>query len=220
MTLVRSQVKTGRASGNLIVQDYQNPAYAATVSLTTYVEDTLIQIALTGACTIDLTLTNALVGDRIKFLLSADSSNRAVTYSIGFTSSTTDTVTANSTGVSEFVYNGTSWDKATYNYQSSPVDIQTPAYAATISLTTTLRETKLIPALLTGALTINAVVTSAIAGDTLRVDFSADTTNRVVTFGTNFASAGTLTVTASKFAGISFMYNGTVWVEQGRAITV
>jgi hypothetical protein len=73
---------------------------------------------------------------------------------------------------------------------------------------------------LTGALTLTAATTLSNIGDTLVFMFSADGTNRVVTFSTGFAVTGTLTVTASKLATASFVFNGTSWVEVSRAVTV
>jgi len=94
-----------------------------------------------------------------------------------------------------------------------------PAYAATIAIVPTQQINLVNPAQLTGALTINATVSNLYIGDIVRCMFSADATNRVVTFGTGFASAGTLTVVASKFGFVDFMFNGTVLQEMGRALT-
>jgi hypothetical protein len=74
---------------------------------------------------------------------------------------------------------------------------------------------------LTGALTMTAVVTNLYIGDLVRILFSADATNRVVTFSTGFAvTAATMTVTASKLAFIDLIFNGTSLQEMGRAVTV
>jgi len=97
-------------------------------------------------------------------------------------------------------------------------DFQTPAHAATLAVAPKYFDTTVKLAELTGAVTINATTTNAYAGDILKFLFIADGTNRVVTFGTNMASTGTLTVTASKKATASFIFNGTTYVESGRAI--
>ncbi|RYD57015.1 MAG: hypothetical protein EOP56_09415 [Sphingobacteriales bacterium] len=100
---------------------------------------------------------------------------------------------------------------------------QAPAYAASIAITTKEYSTTVMPAQLTGALTLTIGVgtstTAPMKGDIVRFVFSADGTNRVVTFSTGFQSAGTLTVVASKFGSASFMFNGTAWIETGRALT-
>ncbi len=98
-------------------------------------------------------------------------------------------------------------------------DYQTPAYAPTIAVVTDEYYTLVKPARLTGAVTISADVTTPKIGDILEFVFAADGTNREVTYDTGFASAGTLTVVASKFGATRFMYNGAVWQETGRALT-
>jgi len=94
-----------------------------------------------------------------------------------------------------------------------------PAYATPLAIIPTAQVTLVNPAQLTGALTMTANVTNLYVGDIVRCMFSADATNRVVTFSTGFASAGTLTVVASKFGFVDFMFNGTVLQEMGRALT-
>lgn len=98
------------------------------------------------------------------------------------------------------------------------------AYAASIALATKPNAafTVFRVAQATGALTLTIGVGSSttppFAGDLAEILLSSDTTGRVVTFSTGFASAGTLTMTLSKKAFISFMFDGTVWVETGRSI--
>ncbi len=100
-------------------------------------------------------------------------------------------------------------------------DYKEPAYAATISVTPTKSITYVNVAQLTGALTLNTVVTSCVAGCTLVLLFKADGTNRTVTLGTGLtSSAATIVVTASKNASVSYVFNGVAFVETGRAITV
>jgi hypothetical protein len=100
-------------------------------------------------------------------------------------------------------------------------DYQAKAYAASIAVTTDARvhNTLVKVAQLTGALTVTIGVANPLIGDRVTLLFGADGTNRIVTFSTGFASAGTLTVTASKFASAVFMFDGTSWVEVSRAIT-
>jgi hypothetical protein len=100
----------------------------------------------------------------------------------------------------------------TYNYLK-------PAYVATLSVNLSNSKTFVEPALLTGAMTVNAVVSNSLEFDEVVFLLTADSTNRVVTFGTNFKTSGTLTVTASKIASIAFVFNGTYWVEVSRTVT-
>ena len=100
----------------------------------------------------------------------------------------------------------------TYSYYN-------PAYAATLLVAPNDSSTSYIVQELTGALTINASLGTALPLDVITFLFNADTSNRVVTFGTGFSSAGTLTVTASKKGSASFVFDGVSFVERSRAIT-
>lgn len=200
--------------------DVQTPAYGASIAITTTVRNTAVVPAqLTGALTITAVTTSAQSGDTLNFIFSADSTARVVTFSTNFTASGTLTVRASSTATASFIYNGSSWILVSVNDLRSKPDVQAPAYGATISLTTTKATTFVNVGQLAGALTINAVVTSAIANDLLYFTFSADGTNRVVTFGTNIKSSGTLTVTASKFGSSAFIYDGTEWLQLSATAT-
>lgn len=93
------------------------------------------------------------------------------------------------------------------------------AYAATVALVLKAAYKQHVCfAQLTGALTINATVTGLKQFDEVVLHFSADGTNRVVTFGTNFISTGTLTVTASKDATWTGVFDGVNIKEVSRAI--
>jgi hypothetical protein len=97
-------------------------------------------------------------------------------------------------------------------------DYQTPAYGATIAVTFAEQTTTLKFAQLTGATTINLDATNPLIGDNCTMLFSADGTNRVITWGTGCkADATTLTVTASKFAIVYGTFDGTQWLLQSAA---
>lgn len=95
------------------------------------------------------------------------------------------------------------------------------AYATPIAVVPTEMYNLVKVAQLTGALTMTANVSlaSTCIGDTVDFIFSADGTNRVVTFSTGFSTSGTLTVTASKKATASFTFDGATWVETNRTVT-
>jgi len=93
-----------------------------------------------------------------------------------------------------------------------------PAYASTVSITPNASKTYVQPATLTGAMTINCVDTLCQEFDEVTFVLKSDTTSRTVTFGTNFVSAGTIAPAISKSAVISFVYDGTNFVEKGRAV--
>lgn len=103
-------------------------------------------------------------------------------------------------------------------------DYQAPVYAATIALAIKPNAAKtLVAVALTGALTVTANVGSATTppylGDRIQFLFTPDGTSRVVTFGTGFLPTGTLSVTTAKYAQASFVFNGTSWIEESRAVT-
>ncbi len=95
-------------------------------------------------------------------------------------------------------------------------EIQTITYGSTKTVATTHEETIMQFAQLTGAMTINATVTDCYKGDKLYCQFATDGTARVVTFGTNFITGGTLTIPASSWAEVIFLFNGAKWVEATR----
>lgn len=72
---------------------------------------------------------------------------------------------------------------------------------------------------LTHALTDSMSVTKAHVCDLVTFLFLCDTltAGRVVTFGTNLKSAGTLTVAKNKRASATFVFDGVYWVERSRA---
>lgn len=105
-------------------------------------------------------------------------------------------------------------------------EVQSPAYAATLTLAVSKARTLVQVGQLTGAITVNVNVGNAAAddiapflGDTLEILFSADGTNRVITFGTGFKSPGTVTCVAAKFAVAKFTYDGANWIGSGTATT-
>ena len=95
-----------------------------------------------------------------------------------------------------------------------------PAYAATLALSPKGYKNVYNVAQLTGAMTINLTVTGSNAGDEIVFTFSEDATGRTVTLGTGLkGSVATLVVASGKFATASFVFDGTNFIETGRAIT-
>lgn len=95
----------------------------------------------------------------------------------------------------------------------------TPAYASTIALSPNTSFLLVKPATLTGAVTFTAAVTIPYVGDSITFLLVSDGTTRTATFGTGFLPTGTLAVTTAKHATISFIFNGTGWLETGRAVS-
>jgi hypothetical protein len=212
-------------TSRILTNEYQTPAYAASIAIVAKYASTLVKpAALTGALSLTIGVGSSgqppFVGDKVDFIFTADSTDRVVTFSTGFTATGTLRVSASGTTTAEFIFDGSSWQQVSaLDKRASTIDVQTPAYAATISLTTTKRVTFVNVAQLTGALTINAVVTSAVINDKVTFTFGADGTNRVVTFGTNMKSSGTLTVTASKYGTAEFIFDGTNWLQLNATAT-
>lgn len=110
-------------------------------------------------------------------------------------------------------------------------DYQAPAYAATIALLVAgcNAKTMVVPATLTGAVTFSVNVVDSLSGlakngpfvgDELELFLVSDGTTRTATFGTGFLPVTTtLAVTTLKFARIAFKFNGTGWLESGRAVS-
>jgi hypothetical protein len=98
--------------------------------------------------------------------------------------------------------------------------MDTMAYASTIALDVTaasLHKTTTVHA--TGDCTINASGVGT-ANQTIRIMVVNDATSgKVVTFGTNFKSTGTLTGTASKAALLTFTSDGTAFWESASRVT-
>lgn len=101
------------------------------------------------------------------------------------------------------------------------LDYLTPAYSATITITPALpgkSKTYIKPATLTGACEIDIADTYSQVCDELTFIFTSDGTGRVVTFDGNFVVYGTLTLIASKQGTVTFVYDGTNYVETARTI--
>lgn len=94
-----------------------------------------------------------------------------------------------------------------------------PDYAATIALLPSKSYTLVNPAALTGAVTFTAGVTVPQIGDRMDFLLVSDGTTRTATFGTGFLPTGTFAVTTAKHATIGFIFNGTGWLETGRAVS-
>lgn len=94
----------------------------------------------------------------------------------------------------------------------------TPAYIATLAITPNASQTVYRPAVLTGALTVNATLTTSFVGDTQTWVLTSDATSRAVTFGTGYVPNGTISPAISKKASIAFVYDGVAWIELYRTL--
>lgn len=104
-------------TGRVISRSGGDLTYAATIALSVSQEQNLRRIALTGALTINFTVTaNAntgapFIGDKIELILLADGTQRIVTFGTGAVSAGTVTIPASKGAYVSFVFNGTAWQE-------------------------------------------------------------------------------------------------------------
>lgn len=103
-------------------------------------------------------------------------------------------------------------------------DYQTPASLPVINLVTAQFVTIVSFAPLTGPLTINFGVGAAFVppfvGDQMKIMFTS-VAGATITFGTGCSvSSLTSIVTATKYNTVSFIFNGSLWVEMARSTGV
>lgn len=102
---------------------------------------------------------------------------------------------------------------------------QSPAAnQATLAVSTSAQET-VVNESINAAQTINMAAPNANGAPYLNdeIEFQIKNTGgsaAVVTFGTNMGSAGTLSVAAGKYGSAAFRFDGALWVEKNRALTV
>lgn len=207
-------------------------AYASTSTLKLIAPDRndlhICYAALTGAMTINATAPGLQAFQKVFFHFTADTTSRVVTFGTGFIQATslgmigaTVTIPASLDGTVCVVFDGTNLRILDVQVQGRGTTTESPAYAAAIEVTDQFASRHIVtPAQLTGALTINATaVTKWIVGDEVVFHFSTDGTQRVVTFGTNILSSGTVTIPASKTATARGFFNGTSICISNREIS-
>lgn len=102
-------------TGRTISQDYQAPAYAASITVNPTQQRTTINVGLlTGALTLNLgvgsSTTPPYIGDEIDILFTADSGGtHVVTFGTGCASTGTLSVLASKYGKASGKFNGTVW---------------------------------------------------------------------------------------------------------------
>ena len=220
--------KVTRSQGSLGIAQ----AYAATSALKLVGregEDLHICYAeITGAMTINATFTNLLQFQKVYFHLTGDTTSRTITLGTGFINlaasqmrGATLILPKSSNATIECVYDGAALRVVAVVCEGKGEVIQTTAYAASIEVADVAAKHHIVaPAQLTGALTLNATaVTQHLLGDEFVFHFSTDGTQRVVTFGTNILSSGTITIPANKTATARGFFNGTSICISGREIS-
>jgi len=184
--------------------------------------------ALTGAMTINATMPGLLQFQKVFFHFTADTTTRTVTLGTGFINLVSSgligsgvVVPASSNSTVMTIFDGTSLRVVEVKTEGRGTTTESPAYATPLEVTDQFAARHIVtPAQLTGALTLNATaVTKAIVGDEYVFHFSTDGTQRVVTFGTNILSSGTITIPANKTATARGFFNGTSICITGREIS-
>lgn len=207
--------------------------YAATSTPYLYGYDAGVPIhvcyaALTGAMTINANVSNLVQFQPVFFHFTADTTARVVTLGTGFDvvsapqlEDSTFTVTISSDALLSCVFDGTALRVLSLTSEGRGATVEQPAYAAAIEVTDQSAKEHLVkPAQLTGALTLNATaVTKHKLGDRFVFMFATDGTQRVVTFGTNILSSGTVTIPANKTATAIGWFDGTSIRISNREIT-
>jgi hypothetical protein len=178
--------------------------------------------------TINATLTSLVQFQKVYFHFLADTSNRVVTFGTGFICvagfglvGATLTVPITKNAVVTTVFDGASLRVESVACEGRGETTEIPAYAAAIEVTDQAAKRHIVsPGQLTGALTLNATaVTKHIVGDEFVFHFSTDGTQRIVTFGANILSSGTVTIPANKTATARGFFNGTKICITGREIS-
>lgn len=93
-----------------------------------------------------------------------------------------------------------------------------PTLAATDSIAPNSGVTYYKFVTIAGAKTITCNTKRSRKFDKVEMIFTADGTNRVVTFSTGFIPNGTMTVAANKQAVIKFIFDGTNYLEETRTV--
>lgn len=201
-----------------IIQAYASTSAPVLVSNEPGVDIHVCYAALTGAMTINAGVSNLLQWQKVFFHFTADTTARVVTLGTGFDlvsaaqmEDGTFTVNISSDAILSCVYDGTALRVVSLVSEGRGATTEQPAYAASIEVTDQSAKEHLVkPAQLTGALTLNATaVTKHKLGDQFVFMFATDGTQRVVTFGTNILSSGTITIPANKTATAIGWFDGT-----------
>lgn len=207
-------------------------AYASTSALALSApegNDLVISYAsITGAMTINCTFPGLIQFQKVRFLLTGDSTSRTITFGTGFIClaasqmrGATLILPKSANAIVDTEFDGTALRVLSVVCEGKGEVIQTTAYAAAIEVTDVAAKYHIVaPAQLTGALTLNATaVTNHLLGDEFIFHFSTDGTQRIVTFGTNILSSGTVTIPANKTATARGFFNGSSICISGREIS-
>jgi hypothetical protein len=215
MAVITQQRTQGVAT---IEQAYASTSAPVLVCPEAGVDIQVCYAALTGAITINANVSNLIQWQKVFFHFTADTTARIVTLGTGFDIAAAPQmedggfqVNISSDAILQTIFDGTALRVLGLVSEGRGATTEQPAYAAAIEVTDQSAKEHLVkPATLTGALTLNATaVTKHKLGDRFVFMFATDGTQRVVTFGTNILSSGTITIPASKTATAIGWFDGT-----------
>jgi hypothetical protein len=193
------------------ISEVQSVNYAAAIAIVVKQMNTKIVV---GALTGNVTFTAAVdaqvtPGAVVIIALTADASNRTVSFSTGITGSNV-IIEANTTKHVALVYDGSNLlliNELTQEVLSS--ETQAHDYAAAIAIPVAAQETIVNIAELTGAVTLTATVAATVKkGAKVYVRLQSDTTARDATLSTGFEGT-TVAGVISKTKIVTFVYDGT-----------
>ena len=197
---------------------HEDVTYAATIALTPNARESVYVIgALTGAATINLTVSSSSAGDVIQFIGSASGADRIVTLGTGI-SAATITVPSGDSFSWRGRFNGTAFVEESRGQERPQHYHEAVAFATTIALTPDAKESTYVIAAATGNPTINITTSSSVEGDIITLLGVASGGTRTVTPGTNTAHTGALSVADTKYYSWTGKFDGTVFIEQSQAI--
>jgi len=203
-------------------KEVQNPAYAASYTLTTTHEETTINMGqLTGGLTLNANVANCYVDDKLTVIFKANSSGQTVTFGSGFLTNGSLPVLASTSAIITFQFNGTAWFEIS-RQNMSPVTKTKTASTFTTAATYTITPAQLAGGILvvsasTGTVTLTLPTATAAAtqlGATTGSTYDFVVTNvsggstAVVAVNTNitastFPATNTLSLTESATTGIA-----------------
>ena len=132
-----------------------------------------------------------------------------------------DDMKTNTTTNKQYDFSGPSDNETSNRNCKFPLTVgSTVTYGATINDTVGMHKRSIRSVALTGDATINIAAASGETieiGDEVMYKLANDGTQRTVTFGTGFKASGTVAGTINKTINITFVYDGSNFVEQCRS---
>ncbi len=192
----------------------------ATITATPNGQNNTFTVTLAGNRTLDFVATKAEIGDKVRVILTADSTLRVLTFGLlqKVTESTIG-VEPSEKSIIDFEFDGTDYLETSRTGRVSMV-ITPLADAGTITATPNARFTFFETAALTGDQQLDFVATTSVKGDRVLVSLLCDSTIRTITLGLlQLNSAATAILVADEKTYIDYTFDGTNFIETSRSIS-